>query len=71
MWHKVVDVDEWRVYIALASISEQCVFYLLNTSESVKHKLWDCIQARRAWRWVTFIMHELYRVRTGNYDSFN
>jgi hypothetical protein len=71
IWHKVVDVDEWRVYIAPASISKQCVFYLLNTSESVKHKLWDCIQARRAWRWATFIMHELYKVRTGNYNSFD
>jgi hypothetical protein len=42
-----------------------------NTSESVKHKFWDCIQARRAWRWATFIMHELCGVRTGNYDCFN
>ena len=29
------------------------------------------IQARQAWRWTTFIMHELCGVRTSNYDSFN
>ena len=42
-----------------------------NTSEWIKHKFWDCIQARRAWRWTTFIMHELCGVNTGNYNSFN
>ena len=46
-------------------------FCLPNTSEPVKHKLWDCIQTRKAWRWATFIMHELCGVRNGNYDSFN
>ena len=50
VWHKDVVVNEWRARIALASIYEQCVFCLPNTSESVKHNFWDCIQARRAWR---------------------
>ena len=52
-------------------ISKQCIFCLPNASESVKHKFWDCIQARRAWRWAMFIMHELCGVKTGNYDSFH
>ena len=71
IWHKAVAVNEWRARIAPASISKQFVFCLPNISESVKHKFWDCIQARRAWRWVTFIMHELCGVKTGNYDCFN
>jgi hypothetical protein len=37
---------EWRARIAPASISKQCIFCLPNTSESVKHKFWDCIQVR-------------------------
>ena len=71
IWHKAVAVNEWRARIAPASISKQCIFCLPNTSESVKHKFWDCIQARRAWRWATFIMHELCGVRYGHLDSFN
>ena len=71
IWHKAIAVNEWRARIAPASISKQCVFCLPHTSESVKHKFWDCIQARRAWRWATFIMHELCGVRMGNYDYFN
>ena len=71
IWHKAVAVNEWRARIAPASISKQCVFCLPNTSESVKHKFWDCIQARHAWRWATYIMHELCEVRSGNYDCFN
>ena len=71
IWHKAVAVNEWRARIAPASISKQCIFCLPNTSESVKHKFWDCIQARRAWRWATYIMQELCGVRTGNYDCFN
>jgi hypothetical protein len=46
-------------------------FCLPNMSKSVKHKFWDCIQARRAWRWATSIMHELCGVTIGNYDCFN
>ena len=42
-----------------------------NTSESVKHKFWDCTQARWSWRWATFIMHELCGVRIGKYDIFH
>ena len=61
----------WRASIAPASISKQCPFCMPNTSESVKHKFWDCIQTRRAWRWAIFIIHELCGVNTGNYDSFN
>ena len=57
--------------MAMHSISKRYVFCLLNTSELVKHKFWDCIQARRAWRWATSIMHELCGVRIGNYDSFH
>jgi hypothetical protein len=71
IWHKAVAVNEWRARIAPASISKQCIFCLPNTSESVKHKFWDCIQARRTWRWATYIMHELCGVRTGHLDSFN
>ena len=71
IWHKAVAVNEWRARIAPASISKQCIFCLPNTSESVKHKFWDCIQARRTWRWTTYIMHELCGVRTGHLDSFN
>ena len=70
IWHKVVMVNEWRAYITLASISKQCVLWVLNTSESVKHKFWNYIQARRAWMWSAFIMHKLCRVRMGNYDKF-
>ena len=58
IWHKAVVINEWRARIAPVSISKRCVFCLPNTSESVKHKFWDCIQARRAWRWATYIMHE-------------
>ena len=71
IWHKAMAINEWRARIALASISKQCVFCLPNTSELIKHKFWDCIQARRAWRWATSIMHELYKLRFGNYDYFN
>ena len=71
IWHKAVAVNEWRARVVPVSISKQCIFCLPNTSESVQHKLWDCIQTRRAWRWATFIMHELCGVRNGNYDSFN
>ena len=46
-------------------------FCLPNTSKSVKHKIWDCIEARRPWRWAVSIMRELCGVRTGNYDRFN
>ena len=35
------------------------------------HKFRESIQARRAWRWATFIMHELCVVRMDNYDSVN
>lgn len=52
-------------------LQTMCFFASPNTSESIKHKLWDCMQARRAWRRVMFIVHELCRVRTGNYDSFH
>ena len=55
----------------LASFFKHCVFGLPNSSESVKHAYWDYIQVRRAWRWSTFIMHELCGVGIGNYDSFN
>jgi hypothetical protein len=40
-------------------------------SKSIKHKIRDCIQAKRVWRWAMFIMHKLCGARTGNYDSFN
>lgn len=55
----------------MVSVFKQCVFGLPNTNESVNHKLWDNIQAMRAWRWATFIMHKLVGGRTGNYDNFN
>ena len=71
IWHKAVAVNERRARITPASISKQCIFYLPNTSELVKHKFRDCIQARGAWRWAMYIMHELCRVRIGNYDSFH
>lgn len=74
MWlvqDKVVVVNEWRAHIALALISKYYVFCLPNMNESVKHKFWDCIQATRAWRWATLIMHVLCGVTTGYYDSFN
>ena len=50
--------------------SNVCSAYLTPMNRS-KHKFWDCIQARCAWRWATYIMHELCGVRTGNYDCFN
>lgn len=34
-------------------------FALPNTIKYVKHKFWDCIQTRTAWRWAMFIMREL------------
>ena len=34
-------------------------------------QFWDCIQARTAWRWAAFIMHEFCEVRINNYDSFH
>ena len=40
-------MNEWRARIARDSIFEQCVFCLPNMSKLVKHKLWDCIQARQ------------------------
>jgi hypothetical protein len=46
-------------------------FCLPNMSKSIKHKILDCIQAKRVWRWAMFIMHKLCGARTGNYDSFN
>ena len=39
--------------VGIYSISKQCVCCLPNTSESIKHKFWDYIQTRRAWRWAT------------------
>ncbi len=57
--------------IAPAIISKQCIFCLPNTSESVKYNFYDCIQARWAWHWTTYIMHKLYGVRSGNYNTFN
>ena len=54
--------NECRAWIASTYISKQCVFCLSNTSESVKYKFWDCIQARCVWQWATFIMHELCKV---------
>lgn len=71
IWHKVVAVNEWRARIAPISISKQCIFCLPNTCESVKHSVWDCIQARRAWRWAIFVIHELCGVRTTNYETFH
>ena len=71
IWHKAVAVNEWRARIAPASISKQCIFCLPHTSESVKHKFWDCIQTRKAWRWATRIMKDLCGVRSGNDDIFN
>ena len=72
IWHKALAITEWRVCIAHASISKRRIFCLPNTSKSIRHELWDCIQARRAQRWATFIMHELCGVRrTGNCDSFH
>ena len=59
IWHKVVTVNEWRTRIAQVSISKQCSFCLPNTNGFIKHKFWNCIQARRAQRWATFIMYEL------------
>lgn len=55
IWHEAMAVNEWRALIALASISKQCVCCRPNTSEFVKHKFWDCIQAWRAWRWATLL----------------
>ena len=46
IWHMVVTVNEWGARIVPTSISKKCVFSLPNTSKSVKHKFWDCIQAR-------------------------
>ena len=71
IWHKAVAVNEWRAHIAPVSISKQCPFCLPNMSESIKHKFGDCIQAKRAWRWATYIMRKLCGVRSGNYDCFN
>ena len=34
----------------------------------LKHKFWDYIQARRAWRWATYTMYELCGTCTDNYD---
>lgn len=50
---------QWRLMDGgLAShrlLSLSSVYVCLpNTSESVKHKIWVCIQARRAWRWGHF-----------------
>ena len=70
IWHKAIAVNEWRARITPTSLSKQCVFCLPHTSEFVEHKFWDCIQARRAWRWATCIMDELCGVRTKNYDNF-
>lgn len=68
---RLAKIKELSARIGPASISKQGVFCLPNTSELVKHKLWNCIQARRAWRWATYIVHKLCGVRTGNYNNFN
>ena len=47
IWHKAVAVNERRARITPASIFEQPFFYLPNTSESVIHTIWDCIQGPR------------------------
>lgn len=70
IWHKVVMVNVGRPYIAPSSLSKQFVFFLLNVSEPVKYKIWDCIQAQRIWQWATFIMHELCGVQIDNFDHF-
>lgn len=58
-------------WIAPTSLSRQCVFFLPNMSESVKHKIWDCIQVQRTWQWATCIMYELCGVHTNNFDHFH
>lgn len=55
IWHKAVAVNEWRARIVPFSISKQCIFCLPYTCESVKHRFWECIQARRAWRRAIFV----------------
>ena len=70
-WSRAIAVNEWRARIALTFISKECVFYIPNTRETIKPKIWDCIQTRRVWRWATYIMHELCGVTTCNYDSLN
>jgi hypothetical protein len=47
IWQKVVIVNEWRACITHVSISKQFIFYLPNTSELIKHNIWECIQARK------------------------
>ena len=56
---KVVAINEWDARIATTSILGQCFICLVNTSESIKHKTRDCIQAKTLWWRATFVMHEL------------
>ena len=48
IWRNTVMVNKQRTFIR-----KQCVFCLLKTSESVKHKFFGV-----ASRWVMFIMHD-------------
>ena len=59
IWHKAVAINKWRARITPASISKQRMFCLPNISELIWHEFWNCVQARRAWRWAIFIMLEL------------
>lgn len=47
------------------------VILFCELDDPMQNKSWDCVQVRRAWRWATFIVHELGVVRTCNYDSFH
>lgn len=59
-----------RMLLRLLSLNNM-FFAFLTRAKSIKEKFGDCIQAQRAWRWPTTIMHELCEVRTGNYITFN
>lgn len=52
IWH-IVAINEWDACITTISILEKCFICLPNTS--IKHKILNCIHARRVWCWATFI----------------
>ena len=72
IWHKAKTVNECKAYIAPASISKQCVFLAfrtrvmgLKTSSRIACKHGELDSG------ATFIMQELCRLWTGNYDSLH
>lgn len=49
--HQMAAVNDWHAKISI-NIFAHCTYYLPFTKETFKHRFWDCIRARRTWKWV-------------------